>query len=93
MNYPRSATSTFDDLTIVLISRAGNRFLVDGALVSVSFYIATEEYTEFYFLNPDRPGAGFTTVKLWQYVIVHMIRNQAGWLIGDRFVSVPKFYW
>jgi hypothetical protein len=94
MNYPRSAASTFDDLTIVLISRAGNRFLVDGSTVSVSFYIATDEFTEFYFLNPDRPGAPFTMVTLKKYVIVDMIKNQSNkWYTGHHHISVPKFYW
>lgn len=81
------------DLIEVLISRSGNRFLINDEIRSISFFILEGNNPEFYFVNPLRLGAGYQRIAISQQGIAALILNPTTMLCRNDTIKVPKFYW
>lgn len=81
-------------LAAALISRSGNRFVVSSNDRSVSFYSVTEDYVEFYFVDPNRLAAGFNPIQINYDQLTFLIKTQDKRIFpGGVSVKVPHFYW
>jgi len=81
-------------LAAALISRSGNRFVVSSNDRSVSFYSVTEDYVEFYFVDPNRLAAGFNPIQISYSNIIYLIKNRDSRTFpGGVSIKVPVFYW
>lgn len=81
-------------LAAALLSRSGNRFVVSSNDRSVSFMIVTEDFVEFYFVDPNRLAAGFNPIQIKYEQLIYLLKNQdKRTFIGGVSVKVPVFYW
>jgi len=81
------------DLVEVLLSRSGNRFLVNDELRSISFFTPYSDKVDLYFVNPSRIGAGFQCIGISRQGIAALIKHPTTMLCRDDTIKVPKFYW